>query len=195
MRKRLPLQPSLNSCWFSDTFALPAKTGTFYMRSDTCTKPHTQFTCKVYLCFTCIYASSTSGRIHVNADDKSRKLQVTSPAGCRLTFLQFSGEFMPGVKVGLPAFVGLLACKCGYFCLQLRLFWPAIARIFACICAFFACNCGYFRLKLRAFLPAIAGIFACESRGNSLEFRMWNSRKITYGCRQFACILHVVLAV
>ena len=66
-------------------------------------KPHAQFTCVTCSLpvktgkYTCFYAASTSRRIHAIARNKARKLRVTSPAGCRLTYLQFAGEFTGGV--------------------------------------------------------------------------------------------------
>ena len=112
--------------------------------------------------YTCFYAASTSRKIHALALDKARKLQVTSPACSRLTYLQFAGEFTRGVladylqlQVILRGIAGLFACNCAgvfscvcsYFCLRL-------AGIFTCDSRVFACN-------LHVFLPAEAGIFAC----------------------------------
>ena len=112
--------------------------------------------------YTCFYAASTSRRIHAIALDKARKLQVTSPAWCRLTYLQFAGEFTRGVitdclqlQVILRGIAGFFACDCAgifswvcsYFCLRL-------AGIFTCESSVCAC-------KLHVFLPAEAGNFAC----------------------------------
>ena len=131
-------------------------------------RPHTQFTCVTCSLpvktgnYTCFYAASTSHRIHAIALNKARKLQVTSPAWCRLTYLQFAGEFNRGViadclrlQVILCGIVGFLPaivrviffCVCSYFCLRL-------AGIFTCDFSVFAC-------KLHVFLPAEAGNFAC----------------------------------
>ena len=112
--------------------------------------------------FTCFEAASTSRRIHAIAVKKARKLQVTSPAWCRLTYLQFAGEFTSGVMAdclqlqvilrGIACFfacdcAGIFSCVCSYFCLRL-------AGIFTCDSSVFAC-------KLHVFLPAEAGNFAC----------------------------------
>ena len=112
--------------------------------------------------YTCFYAASISRRIHAIALDKARKMQVTSPAWCRLTYLQFAGEFTRGViadclqlQVILHGIAGFFACDCAvifscvcsYFCLRL-------AGIFTCDSSVFAC-------KLHVFLPAEAGNFAC----------------------------------
>ena len=43
--------------------------------------------------FTCFYAAGTSRGIHAMARNKASKLRVSSPAGCRLTYLEFAGEF------------------------------------------------------------------------------------------------------
>ena len=111
---------------------------------------------------TCFYTASTSRRQHAIALDKARKLQVLSPAWCRLTYLQFAGEFTRGViadclqlQVILRGIAGFFACGCAgiffgvcsYFCLRL-------AGIFTCDSSVFAC-------KLHVFLPAEAGNFAC----------------------------------
>ena len=112
--------------------------------------------------FTCVDAASTSRRIHAIANNKARQFQVTSPAGCRLTYLQFAGEDTRSVIAN---------------CLQLQIILCEIAGIIPCDCAgLFACVCSYFRLrlagiftcdssvfahKLNVFLPAIADNFAC----------------------------------
>ena len=112
--------------------------------------------------YTFFYAASTSRRMHAIALDKAHKLQVTSPAWCRLTYLQFAGEFTRGVIAdclqlqvilrGIAGFfacdcAGIFSCVCTYFCLRL-------AGIFTCDSSIFAC-------KLHVFLPEEAGNFAC----------------------------------
>ena len=112
--------------------------------------------------YTCFYAASTSRRIHAIAVSKARKLQVTSPAGCRLTYLQFAGEFTRGViadclrlQVILRGIAGFFACDCAgifscvwiYFCLHLA--------------GIFTCDSRVFASKLHVFLPAEARNFAC----------------------------------
>ena len=90
--------------------------------------------------FTCFEAASTSRRIHAIAVNKARKLQVTLPAWCRLTYLQFAGEFTRGVMCDgrLPAIAGNSEWTCRFFCLRL---------------------CGFFFLRLQLFLPAFGGYF------------------------------------
>ena len=91
--------------------------------------------------FTCFEAASTSRRIHAIAVNKARKLQVTSPAWCRLTYLQFAGDFTRAVMAD---------------CLQLQVILRGIAGFFACDCAgICSCVCSYFCLRLGVFLPAI----------------------------------------
>ena len=112
--------------------------------------------------YTCFYAASTLRRIHALALDKARKLQVTSPARCRLTYLQFAGEFTRGfiadclllqvILRGIAGFfacdcAGIFSCVCSYFCLSL-------AFIFTCDSSVFAC-------MLHVFLPSEAGNFTC----------------------------------
>ena len=109
---------------------------------------HTEFTCVTCSLpvkpskFTCSYAANTSRRIHPIARYKARKSRVNSPAGCRLTYLHFAGDFTRGVIAG---------------CLQLQVFLSAIAGNFACDCAgIFACDCaGIFACVWRVFLSAI----------------------------------------
>ena len=76
---------------------LPANAGIFTCSSQA-KRPDTQFTCVTCSLpvktgkFTCVEAGSTSRRIHAIALNKARKLQVTSPAWCRLTYLQFADD-------------------------------------------------------------------------------------------------------
>ena len=110
---------------------------------------------------TCFYAASTSRRIHAIAPNKARKLQVTSPAWCRLTYLQFASEFTRGViadylqlHVILRGIAGFFACDC--------------AGIFSCVCSYSClrlagistCDSSVFACKFHVFLPAEAGNFA-----------------------------------
>ena len=130
--------------------------------------------------YTCIYAASTSRRIHATARNKARKLRITSHAGCRLTYLQFESDFTRGViadclklLVFLPAVAGNFVCNCGYFCLQ-------IECIFAC--------------KTRQFYVPVAGKFAWVSLVSlPVKYPVY-SGKFTCGCRRFACLLNEVLA-
>ena len=151
-----------------------------------------QFTCSKYTCF---YAASTSRRIHAIAVNKARKLQVTSPAWCRLTYLQFAREFTRGVIAdclqlqvilcGIAGFfvcdcAGIFSCVCSYFCLRLA--------------GTFTCDSGVFACELHLFLPAVAGKFAWVPHVKLPLKCPWYSGKFTCACRQFACILREVLA-
>ena len=106
--------------------------------------------------FTCFEAASTSRRIHAIAVNKARKLQVTSPAWCRLTYLQFAGEFTRGVMAD---------------CLQLQVvlrgiagFLPAIVRVFLpAIPVFLPVSCMYFCLQKQAILHASRGQICMSS--------------------------------
>ena len=136
-----------------------------------------QFTCKICKC-TCLYAASTSCRKPAIARHKARKLQVTSPAGCSLTYLHFAGEFTRGVIAD---------------CLQLQVILSAVVGIVACDYAGeFACVCSYFCLKKQTFLHASRGqicmSFACKVTSKNPLY----SGKLTCGCRQFACVLREV---
>ena len=150
-----------------DKIALPANAG-----NSTCSSqvkmPHTQFTCVTCTVpveagiYTCFYAAKTSRRMHAIGPNKARKLQVTSPAGCRITYLQVAGEFTRDVIASY---------------LQLQVFLCGLAVIFACGCAgIFSCVCSYFCLRL-------AGIF--------LRAILIFSRAICmYFCLQKQAILH-----
>ena len=139
-------------------------------------KHQTQFTCVTCSLpvktgkFTYSYAASTSRGIDVIARYKARKLRVTSPAGCRLTYLHFAGEFNLAVtayclqlQVFLGAIAGIFACDCAC------IFACDCACIFACVCSYsclhvasiFTCDSCVFSGKLHSFLPANAGVFAC----------------------------------
>ena len=109
---------------------------------------HTQFTFSTgnlpvkTVILTCIHPSSTSCRIQATARNKASNLRVTSPAACRLTYLQFAGEITRGV---IPD------------CSQLQVILCGLAGIIACDCpGIFSCVCSYFCLRL-------AGIFTCDS--------------------------------
>ena len=145
--------------------------------------------------YTCFYVASTSRRIHAIALDKAHKLQVTSPVWCRLTYLQFAGEFTRGVIAD---------------CLQLQVilrgiagFLPAIVRVF--LPAFG----GYFYMRFQCFCMELVCIFACRSRQFCMlvtgKFAwvphvklpvkcLWYSGKFTCARMQFACVLREVLA-
>ena len=122
------------------TGCITCKSEKIYLRKTHVKRPHTQFACVTCSLpvktskYTCFYAASTSRRIHAIAANKTRKLRVTSPAGCRLTYLQFAGEFTRGViadclqlQVILCTIAGIFACDCaGFFCMRLQLFFPAL---------------------------------------------------------------------
>ena len=147
---------------------MPANAGNFTCSSQV-KRSLAQFTCVTCSLpvitgnFTCFYAASTSHRIHTKALDKARKLQVTSPAWCLLTYLQFAGEFTRGLIAN---------------CLQLQVivrgiagFFPAFAVIFACvrrvllpaIPVFLPVSCMYFCLQKQAILHASRGQFCMRS--------------------------------
>ena len=145
--------------------------------------------------FTCFEAASTSRRIHAIAVSKARKLQVTSPAWCRLTYLQFAGEFIRGVMAD---------------CLQLQVILRGIAGFFVCGCAgVFSCVCSYLCLRLAGIFTCDSSVFACRSRQFCMlvagKFAwvphvklpvkyLWYSGKFTCARRQCACALREVLA-
>ena len=101
-------------------------------------KPHTQLTCVTCNLLaktselTCIYAVSTSTRMHATALGKAYNFT------CRMqsNYLQSPGEFTRGMIV-LPAIAGIL---------------PVIARISAS-------NCGWFAAKLYVFCTQENAIF------------------------------------
>ena len=115
--------------------------------------------------YTCFYAASTSRRIHAIALDKARKLQVTSPAWCRLTYLQFAGEFTRSVIADCLQLQVILCGTAGFFAAIVRVFFPAFAVIFAfvwrvflpAILVFLPVSCMYFCLQKQAILHASRG--------------------------------------
>ena len=147
---------------------ISCKSGNFYLRKDACKKPphevylrYMQFTCKTEN-FTCFYATSTSRCIHAIALNKAHKLQITSLAGHRLTYLQFEAEFTRGVmadclqlQVTLCVIAGIFACVCSYFCL-------VMVFLFA-ILVFLPANCMYFCLQKQAVLHASRGQICMSS--------------------------------
>ena len=130
--------------------------------------------------------------MHTIALHKARKLQVTSPVGSRLTYLQFAGKFTGGVianclqlQVILCEIAGIFACDC--------------AGIFSCVCSCFCLRlCGYFFLRLQLFLPAIvrvffprfAVIFACVWRVFLPAILVLLSANCMHFCLQKQAILH-----
>ena len=93
-------------------------------------RPHVQYTCVTCSLpvktgnYTGFYAARTSRRIHAISVNKARKLQVTSPAWCRLTNLKFAGEFTRGVMADclqLQVILRGVACDCG--------------GLFSCVCS------------------------------------------------------------
>ena len=79
--------------------------------------------------YTCFYVASTSRRIHAIALNEARKLQVTSPASCRLTYLQFAGEFTCGVIADCLRLQVILCGIAGFLPAIVRVFFPAYAVI------------------------------------------------------------------
>ena len=155
--------------------------------------------------YTCFDTARTSHRIHAIALNKACKSQVSSPAGCTLTYLQFAGEFtrcvianclqllviLTGIA-GIFTFDcgGIFSCVCSFFCLRLQLFLPAFGRYFylrfSCLLANCMCFClpkqevfHWSRAKLHVKIP--------------VKYP-WYSGKFACACRQFACILREVLA-
>ena len=135
---------------------ITCKNGIFYLQRDACEKAPNAVTCATCslpvktVKFTCSYAASTSHRIDAIARYKARKFRVTSPAGCKLTYLQLAGEFSRGVIAD---------------CLQLQVFSGAIAGIFARGCAcIFACVCSYFCLLAAGIFICYSSVFACKRR-------------------------------
>ena len=117
--------------------ALPANAGNCTCSSQV-KRPHMQCTCVTCSLpvktgnYTCFYAASTSRRIHAIALDKARKLQVTSPAWCRLTYLQFAGKFTRGVIADCLQLQVILRGIADFLPAIVRVFFPAFAVIFAC---------------------------------------------------------------
>ena len=131
---------------------------------------------------TSLYVASTSRRIHAIALNKPRKLQVTSTAGCRLTYLQFAGEFTRGVMAD---------------CLQLQVILCWIAGIFACVWRVFSpailvllpVSYMYFCLQKQAILHVVAGKVEWNPHVKLPVKYPRSSGKFTCTCKQIACIL------
>ena len=121
--------------------------------------------------YTFFYAASTSRRIHAIALDKARKLQVTSPAWCRLTYLHFAGEFTRGVIADCLQLQVILRVIAGFLPAIVRVFFPAFAVIFACVWrvfvpaipVFLPVSCMYFCLQKQAILHASRGQICMSS--------------------------------
>ena len=128
------------------TVTLAANAGNFICEETHVKRLHTQFTCVARSLPvnagkpTCSYAASTSRGIYAISEYKARKTRVTSPAGCRLTYLHFVVEFTRDVTAD---------------CLQLHLFFTAIA-------VFFCLRLGsIFAWKLHVLLQTNSGNFDC----------------------------------
>ena len=121
--------------------------------------------------YSCFYAASTSRRLHVRARHKARKLPVTSHAGCRLTYLQFAGEFTRGVMADCLQLQVILRGIAGFLPAIVRVFFPAFAVIFACVWwvflpaipVFLPVNRMYFCLQKQAILHASRGQICMSS--------------------------------
>ena len=136
-----------------------------------------QFTCVTCIIpvntgkLTCFEAACTSGRIHAIAVDKARKLQLISPAWCRLTYLQFAGEFTRGVMADCLQLQVILRGIAGFLSAIVRVFFPAFAVIFACVWriflpaipVFLPVSCMCFCLQKQAILHAIRGQICMSS--------------------------------
>ena len=91
-------------------------------------KTHTQFTCVTRslpvktVNFNCIYAASTSRKIHATARHKATKLQVTSRSGCKLNYMKFPGEITSGVIAVLLTIAANFANNYGCFARKLSIF-------------------------------------------------------------------------
>ena len=125
-------------------------------------RPHTQFTCVTCSLpvktgnYTCFYVASISRRVHVIVFNKARKLQVTSPAGCKLTYLQFAGEFTRGVIADCLQLQVILCGIEGIFACDWRVFLPAIL-------VFLPARCMYFCLQKQTILHASRGQICLSS--------------------------------
>ena len=140
-------------------------------------RPNTQFTCVTCTLpvktgnYTCFYAARTSRRIHAIALNEARKLQVNSPAWCRLGYLHFEGEFTRGVIADCPQLQVILCGIASFLPAIVRVFFPACAVIFACvwrvflpaILVFLPVSCMYFCLQKQAILHASRGQICMSS--------------------------------
>ena len=93
----------------------------------------------------CSYAAWTSRRIHAKARKEEQKLRVIPSAGCRLTYLQFAGEF---------------TCSVTADCLPFLVLILVISSILFAIASIFNCNCGFFCVQFCIFSFANVGDFA-----------------------------------
>ena len=155
----------------SDTGALPAKAENLTYGETHVKRHHMQFTCVTCNLpvktdkSSCFYAASTSRRIHAIARHKARKSRVTSLIGCRLTFLQFAGEFTRGELADSLQLQIILCAIAGIFFAIMRVFLPEFAVIFGCvwwvispaILKFLPANWMYFCLQKKALLHARRG--------------------------------------
>ena len=143
---------------------ITCNSGKFYLRRDACK-------------LTCFYAASTLRRIHAMARYKTCKSRVTSPAGCRLTYLKFAVEITRAVIADylklqdfLWANTGIFACVYNHFCLRLACIFTCDSSIFVFKLHVFFCqqkqavvhgNCGQICMssacKFACEIPAIFG--------------------------------------
>ena len=134
----------------------------------TCSSPVKLANCNYF------YAASISRRKHAIALNKARKLQVTSPARCRQTYLQFAGEFTHGVIADCLQLQTILRRIAGFLPAIVRVYLFAFAVIFACvrpvflpaILVFFPVSCMYSCLQKQAFLHASRGQIHMSSACN-----------------------------
>ena len=92
--------------------------------------------------------ANTSRRKHATTRNQERKLRLTLPGGCSLTYLQLAGDYTRGMIAVLPAISGTFNYNGAYLCLKLRVFSPAIAGILLA-------NFMHFYLRKQAILNAI----------------------------------------
>ena len=151
--------------------------------------PHTHFTCVSCSLpvetgkYACFYAASTSHRIQAIALNKARKLQVTSHAGCRLTY--------PRCDSRLLAIANIFVWNCRYLCLRLcGSFFLRCSYFCLCLAGVFTSDSSVFAYKLHVFLPAEIRVLHVEI---PLKYTRY-SGKFSCRCRQYACILREVIA-
>ena len=164
---------------FFDTVTLLTNVGTFTCGETLVNGPHMQFICKNRYIHLHLRGKNLlqnkRDRTYLStqvAVDFTNRMRSNLPAICRWIY---------------PRYDSSIAWNCGYFCLQLRVFLPAIVGIFAFDCRGFCLQkqvilhdsrgqiCWVPLVRLPVKYPLCSGIFTC-------------------GCRQFACILREVLA-
>ena len=100
------------------------------MRRDACRKTATD---TVYLYKQETSPASTQQEPHA----EYMRPHVIKNASSGQLHLQMASDFARGMIAELPATMGIFNCNVVYFCLQLRIFLTAMARIFASNCEYF----------------------------------------------------------